>query len=376
MLLGCHTMILCPSLNFIAYYLLDRNVSDGDIGVLIAVACLIAIVLQQILGRMIDGNLLDGRIAMIVISTAMSAIGFWMTLMPAVGSQSFLFGTLLCFAFTMLPVLNSFSFFYQNRGISVNFGVARGVGSLCFAACSIVLGFLTVRFGSIVVPLSFGVLCAILSAILFSMPTLKSGSSRAKSGKSLRLFKFPTFALMLGGLSLVMLAHNMTMTYFIHVVERAGGDSSDMGIALGLAAALEIPVLFLYTRIKGRTPSKYFLAVSGAAFFAKSVLFVFAQQVWMIYAIQSLQFLAYGLMAAARVYYVDEVVGQAYETTGQAYASATETIGLVLGSIIGGFLMQHLGVVALLVFGAIACGAGMVCMIFSAREILPARFFK
>ena len=165
-----------------------------------------------------------------------------------------------------------------------------------------------------------------------------------------------------------MLFHNMLMTYFIYAIEHVGGDSSNLGIALGLAAALEIPILFLYTRIKGNTPSKYFLTASGIFFFAKAALFVVAQSVTMIYLIQCLQIVSYGLMAAARVYYVDETVGKKYETTGQAYMSATETIGIVLGSIIGGFLMQGFGVGALLWGGAVASFVGMVCMIKSMRD--------
>lgn len=72
-------------------------------------------------------------------------------------------------------------------------------------------------------------------------------------------------------------------------------------------------------------------------------------------------------MVAARVCYVDEVVGKKYETTGQAYIVATETVGIVLGSIIGGFLMQGPGIVSVLWSGAIAAFVGMIFMIYSCR---------
>ncbi len=81
--------------------------------------------------------------------------------------------------------------------------------------------------------------------------------------------------------------------------------------------------------------------------------------------IQCLQCLAYGLMAASRVYYVDETVGEENEATGQAYIAATETIGLVLGSALGGLIMQNLGLETLLVVGAVACAAGASFMLLS-----------
>ena len=269
----------------------------------------------------------------------------------------------------MQPILNAFAFYYHYKGVSVNYGAARGIGSLCYSGCSMLLGMLTVQLGSFAVPCSLGFLGALVFLLVFFMPDLQGdnvSAGREEKKDTLRLSEFPAFTLMLAGLSLVMLFHNMVMTYFIHVIGRAGGDSSHMGVAIGIAGLVEIPVLFLYTRVKGNRPSKIFLAVSGAAFFAKAVLFLFARRIFMIYAIQCLQCLAFGLMAASRVYYVDEVVGKKYEATGQAFMSATETIGIVLGSVIGGFLMQASGIDMLLWVAALMCLAGMVMMAVSA----------
>ena len=370
-LLGVHTMMLCPAINFVAPYLSAAQVSTKSIGILVAVSCLLAVVFQQIFGRMVDRNLVDGKKLLLFMTAVLTLAAFSLVFVKGGGLRAIIFGGLYCLTLIMMPILYSFSFFYENKGVSVNYGVARGCGSMSYAACSVILGFLVAELGTGVVPVTYGLLGAALFAILLSMPTLKGTAIKSAAptqSRSLRLSKFPAFRLMLVGLSLVMLFHNMLMTYFIYAIEHVGGDSSNLGIALGLAAALEIPILFLYTRIKGNTPSKYFLTASGVFFFAKAALFVVAQSVTMIYLIQCLQIVSYGLMAAARVYYVDETVGKKYETTGQAYMSATETIGIVLGSIIGGFLMQGFGVEALLTFGAFFCGIGMLCMIKSMRD--------
>lgn len=367
-LLGVHTMLLCPAINFVTPYLAAAQVSNKDIGILVAVSCLLAVVLQQFFGRLVDRNIIDGKKLLLFLTAILTFAAFSLVFIN-VGSLSkaIIFGGLYCITFVMMPVLYSFSFFYENKGVSVNYGVARGCGSMSFAVCSMILGYLVAQFGTSLVPISCGILGAVLFAILMTMPALKGTTSHAQTTATLKLSKFPAFRLMLIGLSLVMLFHNMLMTYFIYAIENVGGDSSNMGIALAIAAALEIPVLFLYTRIKGQTQSKIFLTASGIAFFVKAFLFVFAQSVTMIYLVQCLQIISYGLMAAARVYYVDETVGKKYETTGQAYMSATETIGIVLGSVVGGFLMQGFGIDAVLWCGAIVSFAGMVCMIQSCR---------
>lgn len=361
--------MLCPAINFVTPYLAAANVSTKHIGLLVAVSCLLAVMFQQFVGRLVDKNLIDGRILLLFLTAVLTLGAFSLALIDfAGGLRAIIFGGMYCITLVMLPVLNSFSFFYENKGISVNYGVARGCGSMSFAICSMILGFLMLKFGTFVVPLSYGLLGAALFAILLSMPTLKGTAATSPTQTaSLNLSKFPAFKMMLIGLCFVMLFHNMVMTYFIYAIENVGGNSSHLGMALGIAAFVEIPILFLYTRLKGNTPSKYFLTASGVFFFAKAALFVVAQSVTMIYLVQILQIVSYGLMVAARVYYVDEVVGKKYETTGQAYIVATETVGIVLGSIIGGFLMQGLGISSVLWCGAIAAFVGMICMISSCR---------
>ncbi|MCR5748542.1 MAG: MFS transporter [Lachnospiraceae bacterium] len=370
LLLGCYMMLMCVGFNFNTYYLHERDVTDGNIGILIAVSCLLAVAMQQIFGRLVDSGSLDGKKLLLLLAFCQCLLGTGILLFRPVWAIVLMFGIILCSIQIMQPILNSFSFYYKNEGITVNFGVARGIGSLCFSGCSILLGALTDSFGGHMVPLSLALLSALIFFIILSMPSLKGCNVSDKAKKdplnSFHLFDHPSFALMLFGLTLVMLFHNMVMTYFIYVIERVGGDSGDMGIAIGIAGLVEIPVLFLYAKIKGNRSSKYFLAISGVAFFAKAVLFIFAGNILMIYFIQLLQCLAFGLMAASRVYYVDETVGKENEATGQAYTSATETIGIVLGSAIGGVIM-HVGEIEnLLWVGACVCLVGMVMMLVAA----------
>ncbi len=377
LLLGSHTMMMCTGFNFVTYYLLNARISDGKIGILVALSCLAAVVIQPVAGRAVDRGTLSGKSTLLALAAVEILAGLLVAFHPSSLVKAGLFGLLLCITLVFQPILNSFSFFYQNQGISVNYGAARGVGSICYSGISILLGFLTVHLGTQVVPITYAFLGASFLAVMCFMPVLQGGNAllqgenalqQEETGKTgLKLSAYPAFVWMLAGLSLTMMCHNMIMTYFIHIIERAGGDSSNMGIANGIAAVVEIPVLFLYTKIKGKTPSRVFLTISGAAFFTKAVLFIFARSVWMIYGIQCLQCLAYGLMAASRVYYVDETVGKEHETTGQAYMSATETIGILLGSTLGGFLMQWSGTETLLLAAAAMGFAGVACMLNGVR---------
>ena len=336
-------MMMCTGFNYVTLYLLGSDITDRAIGILISVSCLAAVFIQQVAGRAVDQGKLGRKIFLICMAAIEIVVGLVVAFCPSGIVKAVFFGLLLCITMVIQPILNSFPFLYEERGLVVNYGVARGFGSLCFSGCSIFLGFMALQAGLRVIPLAYVALGALFLAVMCFMPNLtREGASDADDFREKRKSfpRIPAFFWMLAGLSLVMLCHNMTMTYFIHVIERAGGDSSHLGIANGIAAVVEIPVLFLYTKVKGNRPSGMFLTISGIAFLTKAVLFVFAHNIWMIYGTQCLQCLAYGLMAASRVYYVDEVVGKEYESTGQAYISATETLGIVLGSTIGGLIMN------------------------------------
>ena len=367
LLISLNTMMLCSGLGFTTYYLLDAQIAESDIGILLAVSCLVAVLLQQLFGRMVDTGRVEGKKILLFLDVVMIIAAVVVLFVSSTFAKAIISGLLLCLTLTMQPILNAFTLFYQNRGISVNYGIARGCGSLSFAIMSVIIGFFTVPFGSIVVPLSYLIFCVAFCYVTKTMPNLRGSSSRTQTSQSLQLSKFPAFAWMLAGLSLVMIFHNAVQMYFIRLIEHVGGNTGDLGVALAIAAVVEIPALFLYTRIKGQTPSKIFLAISGVAFFAKAALFLFASQIWTIFAVQLVQFLAYGIMVGGRVYWVNETISPAFQVTAQAYVVATETIGIVLGSILGGFIVQLGGIEALLWLGAIMAFLGMVCMIYSAQ---------
>ena len=366
-LISLNTMMMCSGLGFTTYYLLESNVANSTIGIVIALGCLVAVMLQQIFGRLVDAGGLDGKKLLIFLDAVMIISAFVIFFADAAAIKALIMGLLLCVTMTMQPILNSFTFFYQRKGISVNYGIARGCGSLSFAVMSIVIGFLTAQFGSVIVPLSYIIFCVAFGRIMFSMPNLRGVAATSQTSKTFQLFKFPAFAWMLAGLSLVMIFHNAIMTYFYLLIEHVGGNTSNLGVALAIAAVVEIPALFLYTRIKGNTPSKIFLAISGVAFFVKAALFLIASQIWMIYAVQLVQFISYAVAVGARVYFVNETLSAEFQVTGQSYVVATETVGIVLGSALGGFVIQAGGIEALLWLGTITAFLGMLCMVYSAQ---------
>ena len=173
---------------------------------------------------------------------------------------------------------------------------------------------------------------------------------------------------MAAGLSLLLIFHNMLNTFFIRLIESVGGDSRSLGISLAIAAIAELPVLFLYSRISrnGKRSSGLLLPVSCGFYVIRGILYLFAANVVMIYLIQLLQSVSFGMMVAAKATYADECMAPEDKTTGQALMTFTDAFGAVAGTILGGLLMNQGGIRFLLLAGVFFALAGTVVTLSAA----------
>ena len=172
--------------------------------------------------------------------------------------------------------------------------------------------------------------------------------------------RYPYFMLMLVGFLCLLAAHNITNTYLLQMVQRVGGGSEEMGLTLSLAAVLEIPVMFLVSSIVKRWPVNKLLLASGIFFTLKMVIYVFATNVYMIYAAQILQPFSYALFATVCVYFAQEVMDEENKLRGQTFVSSSITLGAVLGNLTGGVVVQNFGVGTMLQMSVVICLIGTV----------------
>ena len=370
----------CVVLSYVAYYLESIGLTDLFISIVIGSACAAGGILQVITGRIADRSTRwNWRKLLLLFGICELILATSRVFIPVIRWQWFAYGLMIIFLLLMMPMVNLSSFYYTSRGIPVNFGIARGIGSAVFAAASFLIGKLTTTLGSSCIPgISMILSAAFLFAVLI-MPEsgdtadtktegVQSGSREKKFQLSEFTGKYPVYLNMIAGLALLLVFHNMLNTFFIRVVESVGGDSRSLGIALAVAAIIELPVLFLYSRISGsgKRSSGFFLAVACGFYVVRGILYLFATNVIMIYLIQLLQSVSFGLMVAAKATYADECMASEDKTTGQALMSFTDAFGAVVGTVIGGVLMNQGGVRLMLLGGVLIAFVGTMITIFAA----------
>ena len=377
---GSYWASFCVVYAFATVFLLSRGFESSMIGVIIAAGNILGVVLQPMVASIADRS---EKISLHKLTAMLSVIMILLlVLLYFVPNGLLAVAVLFLLTDTFLqviqPLINSVSVYYVNQGVSVDFGSARGIGSLSYAAASYILGIVVEKFGTRSILMAGILVALVLLVTVLSMPVLSSSAASRLGEKEpeqndagLIVFagRYKNFMLTLAGITLLFTFHNMNNAYLIKVIENVGGTSADMGRMLSIAAVTELPVMFLFSRISKHFKSSTLLMVSSAFFAIRAAGFMLAGNVMTMYLAAMLQIGSFALYIPSSVYYVNETMLDQDKFKGQAVMTATNTLGGVFGSLFGGFLIDNAGVGAMntVCFAMAAAGAVLV-FLFAGRH--------
>ena len=320
-----------------------------------AVTCALGSVFQGVVGRLADQSRIFHWKRQLQIYSILEIIFSLLLLVNSGKVLCGIFYALLTYhSLLMMPMVNAASFYYTNLGKPVDFGIARGLGSLSFAVTSFIVGKMTASWGSVMVPYLNIVVSLAMYVITTTMPFIPvSGEKKAdmptarKPHKNL-LRTYPVFFITVIGVTLLVFFNNVMSFYIIRLIEYKGGGSGDLGIALAIAATTELPVMFMYSRIARRISSARLIMISGFFFILRGILYIVAPNVQALFFVQLTQSVSFGLLAAAKSYYANNCMADEDKVTGQAVMTMTESIGSVIASLAGGLLIAGGGIMLVL----------------------------
>ncbi len=148
----------------------------------------------------------------------------------------------------------------------------------------------------------------------------------------------PRFSFMLLAILFSITALLPLSNFLINILQAKGGGAEQLGLALFLMAASELPGSIIFARLQRRGAGSDRLLVLSLVFSAVKALALFlAPSVGFILLAQPLQMLGYGVFTPASVYFVSESVPPADEVRGQTLMMvASNGLGGVLGSLLAG----------------------------------------
>lgn len=377
---GFYWMLCCSMIGYASVFLLDKGFTNTTIGTVLAISNILAVFGQPAVASYMDKtSKLSLRMLISLILVVIIALSLVLCFLTG---ASMVMAVLTIVAFTLMltlqPFINSLTFAFEKNGIHINFGLARGIGSVAYAVMSLILGNLVAAFSPELLPFFYvGLsLCALFFVYTFFLPGHKdeivhqekeTEHDQLSMGQFIK--KYKTFMLLLVATVLLFFDHSVINNFFIQVVNHINGNSADMGNAIFLAAVLELPTMALFTKFQQKIGCKNMMLISAVFFSVKHVLTYFAVNMFMIYVAQVMQMLAYAVFIPASVYYVSQLVEEHDMNKGQALVTGAMTLASVFASLAGGVLLDALGVSKVLMIGAIISVLGTICMFISVEDV-------
>ncbi len=354
----------CAICGYVAVFLQYKGLTNTLIGVCTGLSCL----LSMFFGPYLSG--LVAKIKSLTIKKLMTMLlgldgllFLTVTFVPLPTYVLILFYALIYATnLSCVPFLSSIAMDYLDNGYAVNFGIARGFGSIAYASSAFVLGYLIDWLNPMVLSITFVISAGLLLGTLYTMADVEGHEVSEEKKEKSSLFglvkKYPTFFFLLLGWAFTFAAAVTLATYLIDIVNELGGNTSFYGIAVFCMAASEMPVMAITPRLMRRYNSVLLIMVAAGFYILRNVLICFAPNLPILLVGMACQSLSYGLTTGVITYYVTYHLKKEDQIMGQTMIAVMTTgLGSMIGNVLGGYLSDSFGLGAMYVF---ACGCSVL----------------
>lgn len=390
--------------SFASVFLLAKGFSNWNIGVTLAVANVLAVILQPVIADIADRA---KKLSVIGISEILTVMMMIVTIGMFAFSNSMIalsivFILLIAWHTVLQPLFNSLTFTLEETGVHINFGVARSMGSLAYAALVAVLGTIVEKCGVMSLPVTGEIiLIMLIISLILTKKSYDKGKrmqsaavgndeiSEEKSVKnsekaderivdvseedSINLIQFikrnKFFFLVNVGVIGLYFSNSVLNNYMMQIVDVVGGTSEDMGRILSVMAACEIPTMVCFDLLRKKFSCQLMMKVAAVGFAVKIAICWLANSVTMIFCAQFVQLVSFALFLPAMVHFIDEIMSKGEAVKGQALFTTMITITTVISSLVGGAILDMSGAKMLTFIATIATAAGAVIIIATVDKV-------
>lgn len=384
--------------SFASVFLLAKGFTNWNIGLTFAAANVLAVILQPIVADIADrakklSIIGIGEILTILMMVVMLGM---LVLEDSMIALSIVFILLIAWHTVLQPLFNSLTFTLEEAGVHINFGVARSMGSLAYAALVAVLGTVVEKHGIVALPVSGEVILVMLliSLVITGRSYNKARACRVErthtssddrpmngeenntepdSEESISLVQFvkrnKVFFLVNIGVVGLYFSNSVLNNYMMQIVDVVGGDSEDLGQILSVMAFCEIPTMVCFDWLRKRFSCQLMLKIASVCFTVKIMLCWMANSVAMIFAAQFIQMVSFALFLPAMVHFIDEIMDKGEAVKGQALFTTMVTVTTVISSIVGGAILDMSGAKMLTFIAMLATAAGAIVIIATVDKV-------
>ncbi len=356
-------------------YLLALGLSSAQLGIALGVCNLCAVAFQLLAADLVRRTgirictitryayMLISVLAVVLLVVPVNVV-FFCVLFVIIGLM----------VFGLQSTVNGLYLGYHEQGTRINFGRARGCGSVAWSVSSLVAGLVIQRHSALILPALYLIPCILLSILLyiFNAPNVTEVRSEdvSLSDERLTMRKYPQFFLFFLGMLCLVATNAFTETYMLLIMEDLGGTSANLGMALFISSMMELPAMAIYRRIADKVGNRRLLAFAAVMWAVKNLCIALAPSVYFIYAAELLQFVGYALYVPAYVRYIAHTLPESEFLKGQALVGSAFTGGCLLAGFVGGPLIDLVGIHAAMWYIQLFSLAGVIFLACAMKKSL------
>jgi PPP family 3-phenylpropionic acid transporter len=274
----------------------------------------------------------------------------------------------------LIPLANSIAFRVL-AGSPQRFAAIRLWGTIGYVLTAVGAGILVDRIG-----LWAGMHGMALATVACGVVAW-NGQSRERTRLSpvhfrdfLELLRDRRLALLLAAASLARLSFGPYTTFFTIHVEGLGLSRTFAGVAWALAAASELVVMLLWSRLCGLASARTWLTLAMGAHALRWLLSVPARDPAALLLIQTTHAFTFGVFYLVAVEQVDALAPEGLRAAAQGlFSSVTFGISGLLGNALSGFLYEPLGMAWLYAGAGCVAAVGTALYWAGMRQFAPAK---
>lgn len=157
--------------------------------------------------------------------------------------------------------------------------------------------------------------------------------------------------------------------YLFLYMNELGASKTLMGLSLTVATISEVPVLYYSDKLLGRWQARGLLLIALLAYIIRALAYSLVNEPWLFLGIQLLHGLTFSAMWVAGVSYANSNAPTGLESTAQGlFSGILLGLGGIAGALIGGFLYDEIGAVALFRLTAVAVAMGVAVFYLISRS--------
>ena len=368
---GTYWAANCSLRGLTAVFLSYHGLTDGQIGYTSSLIYFCTITLSLLLSAWADRHPLSPlkRTVSALFLLALAAAGVLYLLPLPVLLMMVVYALDCCFHNCADSILNALMMQYVDNGIPARYGWPRGVGSITYATMAWVLGILMERYTPNIILPVFLLMCGLSLVAILTLPDPGPRKLR-ESGRKVSYIEMlrsnPTLVLLLCACILAGMGQCAGSSILIRGVEKLGGTSEELGLAMFIQAGVELPAMFASSWLLKRFSARVLLTLSFCAGGLKMLMLALVPSLPLLYGVMAFSVFCFGIFGFASVLFVNSIAGEQEKVRAQSLLSLCYTSGAggILGNLLAGALIGPLGVSNLLLVsaGLCACGAGVMLL--------------